>query len=61
LLPKLAPGGCFAVHNVLSLGYMKGVRDFLEQVRALGFMETTDRDVLGRRHLAQLPARRTAA
>jgi caffeoyl-CoA O-methyltransferase len=41
LLPKLAPGGCFAVHNVLSLGYMKGVRDFLEQVRALAFMETT--------------------
>ncbi|MBP7707399.1 MAG: class I SAM-dependent methyltransferase [Candidatus Aminicenantes bacterium] len=41
LLPKLAPGGCFAVHNVLSLGYMKGVRDFLEQVRALDFMDTT--------------------
>jgi len=41
LLPKLAPGGCFAVHNVSSLGYMKGIRDFLEAVRGLDFMETT--------------------
>ena len=41
LLPKLAPGGCFAVHNVNSLGYMKGVRDFLAHVRSLDFMETT--------------------
>jgi caffeoyl-CoA O-methyltransferase len=41
LLPKLAAGGCFAVHNVLSLGYMKGVREFLDEVRALDFMETT--------------------
>ncbi len=41
LLPKLAPGGCFAVHNVTSLGYMKGIRDFLETVRGLGDMETT--------------------
>ena len=41
LLPKLAPGGCFAVHNVVSLGYMKGVRDFLDHVRSLSFMETT--------------------
>jgi predicted O-methyltransferase YrrM len=41
LLPKLAPGGCFAVHNVVSLGYMKGVRDFLDEVRSLSFMETT--------------------
>ncbi len=40
LLPKLAPGGCFAVHNVLSLGYMKGVRDFLDRVRGLDAMET---------------------
>jgi predicted O-methyltransferase YrrM len=40
LLPKLAPGGCFAVHNVNSLGYMKGVRDFLAHVRSLDFMET---------------------
>jgi len=40
LLPKLAPGGCFAVHNVVSLGYMKGVRDFLERVRTLDIMET---------------------
>lgn len=41
LLPKLAPGGCFAVHNVSSLGYMKGIRDFLEKVRALSSMDTT--------------------
>jgi caffeoyl-CoA O-methyltransferase len=41
LLPKLARGGCFAVHNVSSLGYMKGIRDFLECVRGLDFIETT--------------------
>lgn len=41
LLPKLAAGGCFAVHNVTSLGYMKGIRDFLEYVRGLDGMETT--------------------
>jgi predicted O-methyltransferase YrrM len=41
LLPKLASGGCFAVHGVSSLGYMKGVRDFLDYVRGLDFMETT--------------------
>jgi caffeoyl-CoA O-methyltransferase len=41
LLPKLARGGCFAVHNVTSLGYMKGIRDFLEYVRGLDFMATT--------------------
>jgi caffeoyl-CoA O-methyltransferase len=41
LLPKLSTGGCFAVHNVSSLGYMKGIRDFLEYVRGLDFMDTT--------------------
>jgi predicted O-methyltransferase YrrM len=41
LLPKLAPGGCFAVHGVNSLGYMKGIRDFLDHVRGLETMETT--------------------
>jgi predicted O-methyltransferase YrrM len=41
LLPKIAPGGCFAVHGVTSLGYMKGIRDFLEHVRGLGDLETT--------------------
>ena len=41
LLPKLAPGGCFAVHNVSSLGYMRGIRDFLEYVRGLDALETT--------------------
>jgi len=41
LVPKLAVGGCFAVHNVTSLGYMKGIRDFLQTVRGLDDMETT--------------------
>jgi caffeoyl-CoA O-methyltransferase len=41
LLPKLATGGCFAVHGVTSLGYMKGIRDFLDRVRGLTFMDTT--------------------
>ncbi|HSQ79092.1 MAG TPA: class I SAM-dependent methyltransferase, partial [Candidatus Bathyarchaeia archaeon] len=41
LLPKLAVGGCFAVHNVSSLGYMKGIKDFLETVRGRDDIETT--------------------
>jgi len=41
LRPKLTVGGCFAVHNVTSLGYMKGIRDFLETVRGRDDMETT--------------------
>jgi len=41
LFPKLAPGGCFAVHGVSSLGYMRGIRDFLEYVRGRDDMETT--------------------
>ena len=41
LFPKLAPGGCFAVHGVTSLGYMKGIREFLETVRGLDDVETT--------------------
>jgi caffeoyl-CoA O-methyltransferase len=41
LLPKLEVGGCFAVHNVTSLGYMKGIRDFLQTVRGLDSMETS--------------------
>jgi len=45
LLPKLAPGGCFAVHNVSNLGFMRGIRDFLDYVRGLDGMETTiDKD-----------------
>lgn len=40
LLPKLKEGGCFAVHNVTSLGFMRGIRDFLDHVRGLDFMET---------------------
>ncbi len=40
LLSKLAPGGCFAVHNVSSLGFMQGVRDFLEYARGRADLET---------------------
>ena len=40
LLPKLAPGGCFAVHNVVSLGFMQGVQDFLAFVRGRADLET---------------------
>jgi caffeoyl-CoA O-methyltransferase len=40
VLPKLEAGGCFAVHNVVSLGFMQGIRDFLEYVRGLDTMET---------------------
>lgn len=40
LLPKLEVGGCFTAHNVLNLGYMKGIRDFLDYVRSLPIMET---------------------
>jgi predicted O-methyltransferase YrrM len=40
LLPKLEVGGCFSVHNVVSLGFMQGIRDFLEYVRGLDYMET---------------------
>jgi len=40
LLPKLKVGGCFAVHNVTSLGYMKGIRDFLETARGRDDVET---------------------
>ncbi len=41
LLPKLSVGGCFAVHNVSTLGFMRGIKDFLEYVRSLDYMETT--------------------
>jgi predicted O-methyltransferase YrrM len=40
LLPKLEAGGCFAVHNVVSLGFMQGIRDFLEYVRDRPDLET---------------------
>ena len=40
LLPKLAPGGCFAVHNVISLGFMQGIQDFLAFVRSRPDLET---------------------
>lgn len=41
LLPKLTVGGCFAVHNVSTLGFMRGIQDFLEYVKGLDYMETT--------------------
>jgi caffeoyl-CoA O-methyltransferase len=41
LLPKLTVGGCFAVHNVSTLDFMRGIKDFLEYVRSLDYMETT--------------------
>ncbi|NIM91140.1 MAG: methyltransferase [Candidatus Aminicenantes bacterium] len=40
LLPKLELGGCFTVHNVLNLGYMRGVEEFLDYLRSLSNMET---------------------
>ena len=40
LLPKLEPGGCFAVHNVVSLGFMQGIKDFLEYARSRPDLET---------------------
>jgi len=40
LLPKLEPGGCFAVHNVVSLGFMQGIKDFLEYARGRPDFET---------------------
>jgi caffeoyl-CoA O-methyltransferase len=40
LLPKLEAGGCFAVHNVVSLGFMQGIKDFLEYVRGRADLET---------------------
>jgi caffeoyl-CoA O-methyltransferase len=40
LLSKLEVGGCFAVHNVVSLGFMQGIKDFLAYVRGLEGMET---------------------
>ena len=41
LLPKLEVGGCFTAHNVSNLRYMRGVKEFLDYVRSLPFMETT--------------------
>jgi predicted O-methyltransferase YrrM len=40
LLPKLEVGGCFAVHNVVSLGFMQGIKDFLKYVRSRTDLET---------------------
>jgi len=41
LLPKLEVGGCFTVHNVLNLKYMRGIEEFLSYVKSLPNMETT--------------------
>lgn len=41
LLPKLKVGGCFTAHNVLNLGYMRGIEEFLDYARSLPNLETT--------------------
>jgi caffeoyl-CoA O-methyltransferase len=41
LWPKIEPGGCFAVHNVSRLGFMRGIQDFLAYTRNRDGMETT--------------------
>lgn len=41
LLPKLEVGGCFTTHNVVNLGYLRGIKDFLKYARSLSNMETT--------------------
>jgi predicted O-methyltransferase YrrM len=40
VLPKLEIGGCFTAHNV-SGGRMRGIRDFLDYLYDLPYMETT--------------------
>jgi caffeoyl-CoA O-methyltransferase len=40
LLPKIEVGGCFAVHNVVSLGFMQGIKDFLGYARDRPDLET---------------------
>lgn len=41
LLPKLEVGGCFTAHNVLNLGYMRGVEAFMKDLRSLPNLETS--------------------
>lgn len=41
LLPKLEIGGCFTTHNVSNLGYMQGVKEFLDYIQSLPYMETS--------------------
>jgi predicted O-methyltransferase YrrM len=40
VLPKLEVGGCFTAHNV-SGGRMWGIRDFLDHLESLPYIETT--------------------
>lgn len=40
LWPKIAPGGCFAVHNVVNLEFMHGIKEFLDYARSLPEVET---------------------
>ncbi|RKY86551.1 methyltransferase [candidate division KSB1 bacterium] len=40
LLPKLEKNGCFTAHNVLNR-YMYGIKDFLDYLKDLPYMETT--------------------
>ncbi len=39
LIPKLRAGGCLTAHNVLNR-FMRGVRDFLDYIYSLPYMET---------------------
>jgi caffeoyl-CoA O-methyltransferase len=40
LWPKIDIGGCFAVHNVVNLEFMHGIKEFLDYVRSLPEIET---------------------
>jgi predicted O-methyltransferase YrrM len=41
LLPKLEIGGCFTAHNISNLGYMQGIKEFLDYIQSLPYMETS--------------------
>lgn len=41
LVPKLEVGGCYTAHNVLNFRNMQGIREFLDYVQSLPYMETT--------------------
>ena len=41
LLPKLKINGCFTAHNVVNLGYLSGIKNFLNLLKSLPYMETT--------------------
>lgn len=41
MMPKMKVGGCFAAHNVRNLGYMRGIREFLDYIQNSPELETT--------------------